>query len=352
MLVDPRAALIEQERADAAEFARLRRESRQSATVAQLRADNAALRRALDTAEQRLDIALNLRGAPPKPLPDYKPKPGKHRGAFVLLCSDWHVGEQVLPEAIGGRNAYTPAIASQRVDRLVEGSKWMIEAWRAGPTGYGWGIDQAVLWLGGDMITGMIHDDLRESNLLSPTEEVLLAQELCIRLIDAIAAHPGIKRVEVPTSWGNHGRDTPERRVSTGWKRSYEWLLYQNLARHYARSRVVRVHAGRDEISRLQVLNTSLRFNHGDVLRYSDGVGGLTIPLRKWLAKLDRTEPADVTCIGHWHQYLDLGNAVVNNCLIGWNAYGQRVAPYSPPSQVAFLVDEQRGKRLSTEIFV
>lgn len=335
-----------------AELARLRQASRQTASLAQARSDAKALRRALDLAEQRLDVALSLREQVSKPYAAPAPKPGRHNGAFVLLCSDWHVGEQVMPESVGGRNEYTPAIARKRLDNLIEGSKWMIESWRTGDTGFGWNIDQAVIWLGGDMITGMIHDDLRETNLLSPTEEVLLAQELCIRLIDAIAAHPGIKRVEVPTSWGNHGRDTPERRVSTGWSRSYEWLMYQQIARHYAKSKVVRVHTGKDEISSLEVLGTKLRFNHGDIIRFGDGVGGITIPLKKWLAKLDRTERADVTCIGHWHQYLDIGNAVVNNCLIGHNAYGQRVAPYAAPSQVAFLVDQRHGKRLSTEIFV
>lgn len=348
----PREAFLAQEQARREELDRIRQSSKQSATIAALRRLGDALRHELDATEQRLEVALALsepgRAKPAAPIPDA----GKHHAAFVLLCSDWHVGERVDPASVSGRNEYTPAIAQRRVDKLIDGARWMLEAWRQGRGGYGWLIDRVVVWLGGDLMTGMIHDDLRESNLLSPTEEVLLAQQLCCQVIDALAAHPGVARVDVPTSWGNHGRDTPERRVSTAWKRSYEWLMYQQIARQYERSRKVVVHAGRDEISRLKVYNTEIRFNHGDIFRYQDGVGGITIPMRKWLAKLDRTQRADVTCVGHWHQYLDIGDAVVNNCLIGWNAYGQRVAPFSRPSQVCFLVDEKYGKRMSTEVFV
>jgi len=316
-----------------------------NAKVRQLEAD-------LQIAEERLAAALAL-GRPTKPIPPLgAPKQVKHRGAFVLLCSDWHVGERVDPDQVGGRNEYNPDIAIKRVDKLIEGARWMIEAWRTGPTGFGWGIDQVVVWLGGDMMTGMIHEDLAESNYLSPTEEVLLAQDLCIRLIESLGAHEGIRRVIVPTSWGNHGRDTPERRVQTAWKRSYEWLMYQQIARHYAGSDRILVQSGKDEISTIEVLGRTLRFNHGDQFRYMDGVGGLTIPARKWLAKLDKTAPADVTCIGHHHTYVDLGDLIVNNCLIGWGPFSQRVAPFSRPSQVAFLIDEKFGKRMSTEIVV
>ena len=320
--------------------------------LAEERTKSASLQDELKLCEERLAIALGLdREIKPLPVLD-RPKNVKHRGAFVLMCSDWHIGERVDKDQVGGRNEYNPTIAAKSVDALIEGARWFIEAWRSGPDGYGWQIDQAVVWLGGDIITGMIHADLAESNYLSPTEEVLLAQDLCVKVIDSIAMHEGIRRVYVPTSYGNHGRDTPDRRVSTGWKRSYEWLLYQILARRYANDEVVRVDAGRDEISRLKVLNTKLRFNHGDQFRFADGVGGLTIPARKWLAKLDGTEPADVTCIGHHHTAMDIGNLVVNNSLIGWGPYAQRVAPFSKPSQMCFLIDEKYGKRMSTEIIV
>ncbi len=318
--------------------------------LAEAKARIRTLEHEVQVADARLGVALEL-DRPARKMPALpKLKGTAPRGAVVLLCSDWHVGERVDPGQVGGRNEYNPAIAAQRLDKLIEQFLWTIEAWRAGPEGYGWGIDQAVIWLGGDMMTGMIHEDLAESNFLSPTEEVLFAQELCLKLIDSVAAIKGINRIEVPTSWGNHGRTTPDRRVNTAWKQSYEWLMYQQIAKLYASSNKVRVHSGRDEITRIQVLNTRLGFNHGDQFRYLDGVGGLTIPGLKWLQKINATEPVDVMNIGHHHAYIDLGKLVVNNCMIGWGPFSQRVAPFSKPSQTTYLIDERFGKRMTMEL--
>ena len=320
------------------------------AELRQAKARISQLERDLSTSDARLGMALALERPPPRP-PALRRSKVSHRGALVVLCSDWHVGERVDPAQVGGRNEYNPEIARARVMNLIDGILWFIETWRTRGQ-YGWALDEVVIWLGGDLITGMIHDDLAESNFLSPTEEVLLAQELALMVIEAVRAHEGIKRVHVPTSWGNHGRDTPERRVQTAWKRSYEWLMYQQIAKIYAGRSDVVVHAGRDEISRLKVLNTTLGFNHGDQFRYMDGVGGLTIPALKWLAKINATERVDVMNVGHHHTAIDLGRLVVNNCLIGWGPFSQRVAPFSPPSQVLYLIDEKYGKRMSTEVMV
>lgn len=335
------------------EAARIRREGKRNASLEESRAQVRALDAELARAQAQLDVMLRLREAPTKTLvlPDAKPaKP--HDAAFVLLCSDWHVGETVLKEAVSGRNEYNPDIAEKRVNRLIEGALWMLDSWRSGKAGYGWNLDTMVVWIGGDLCSGAIHPDLAESNAMSTTQELLFAQGLLCRMLDTFAAKAKVKRIICPTSWGNHGRTTLDRRVSTGWSNSYEWLLYQQLAHHYAKHKQISILTGKDEISRLEVYGKKLRFNHGDTFGYGGGVGGITIPARKWLAKLDKTEPADCTFVGHWHQYLDIGDLVVNNCLIGWGAYAQRVAPYSPPSQVCCLIDRKWGKRMSTEIIV
>jgi hypothetical protein len=63
--------------------------------------------------------------------------------------------------------------------------------------------------------------------------------------------------------------------------------------------------------------------------------------------------PADVHCIGHWHQLRDYGNAVVNGSLIGYGPYSQRIrAPYEQPQQSMFYVDSARGKCMLTALWV
>lgn len=332
---------------------RIRRDGRIAAALSQLKAERGLLVSELERTQAQLDAMLAMRE---RTLPENvkpSPAPGKpHEAAFVLLCSDWHVGETVLKEAVSGRNEYNPAIASKRVDKLIDGALWMLESWRGGKSGYGWNLDTMVVWLGGDLITNTLYDDLLESNSMSPTQELLFAEELIVRMLDTLSKKAGVKRIVCPTSWGNHGRLSKEKRVSTGWSNNYEWLLYNQLYNRYANHRSVNIRVGKDEISRLDVLGHKLRFNHGDTFGFGGGVGGLTIPARKWLAKLDRTEQAEVTFVGHWHQYLDIGDLVVNGSLIGWGAYSQRVAPYQHAAQVCCLIDKKYGKRLSTEIVV
>ena len=45
----------------------------------------------------------------------------------------------------------------------------------------------------------------------------------------------------------------------------------------------------------------NLRLYHGHQIKYSDGVGGLTIPLNKWQAKQDQIVRADFNLMGHYH---------------------------------------------------
>lgn len=346
------SGLVTASREDAEHIASVRRHAKQASDLARLKGANSVLQRELSLSEQRVAALELLNEQPPRVYEPPKSPGGTRRGTLVLLCSDWHVGERVESEAVGGRNRYTPEVAAKRVDKLIEGARWLIESWR-GPKGYGWSLDELVIWLGGDLMTGMIHDDLAETNALAPLEEMALARDLSVHLIEALARDKGIKRIRVPTSRGNHGRDTPKRRVSSGYKRSYEQAAYIDIAKRYEHNSKVEVLVSADTFQRLNVYRTRVRFHHGDCIGFGGGVGGLTIPLRKAIAEWNKTEWADVTCLGHWHQFLDLPDAVVNNCLIGWGAYAQEIkAPFAPASQVAFLVDEKWGKRMATEIIV
>lgn len=344
---------IQQDAELQAEAERIRREGRRVAKIEELKRENAFLRGENTRVQTQLDIALSMQERELDIIERVKAEGKKpHESAFVLLNSDWHIGETVDKASVSGRNEYNPSIAKKRVNNLIDGALWMLESWRSGRNGYGWSIDTMVPWIGGDIITGMIHEDLVQTNSMSPTQEVLFAEELLCTMLEAFAKKAGVKRIVCPTSFGNHGRTTPDRRVSSAWSQSYEWMLYQQLAKRYQSHKSIQIITGKDEITRLNVHGHAMRFNHGDTFKFGGGVGGITIPARKWLAKLDATEKAEVTCVGHWHQYLDLGDLLVNNSLIGWGAYAQRVAPYAPPSQVCCLIDKKYGKRMSTEIFV
>lgn len=307
------------------------------------------------TADARVETVLALsegeknmpkRVKPVKPMG--KKRKSKNRGLPVLMCSDWHVEETVDPATVNYRNEYDPDIAERRVEYMAIGMSWLIDQWHTG-----WDITEIVLWFGGDLISGYIHDELVESNALSPTEAVLFAQALMAELIDhLLAACPYVERIRIFCNYGNHGRTTLKRRVSTAAKNSFEWLAYQTLSQRYANNDRVQfdIAGGAHIYANLYGVNT--RFHHGDDVRYQGGIGGLSIPLQKACDKWDTFIEAPLTVIGHWHQFVDYMYAIVNGSLIGYNAYALGIkARWEPPRQGAFLIDEEWGKRLVTPVY-
>jgi hypothetical protein len=113
----------------------------------------------------------------PRPIEVPKTAGGTQRkGVPVLLCSDWHVGEEVSPETVNGLNVYNTEIAAKCIDRLADGFEWMLRDDR-------FDCRTAVIALMGDMMTGYIHPELVENNLLSPPEEQVFLIDHCERFL-------------------------------------------------------------------------------------------------------------------------------------------------------------------------
>ncbi len=268
----------------------------------------------------------------------------------VVLASDWHVEERVDPEAVAGRNEYDLAIASDRVDRFFQAVAWHIEHQRGSGK---IAINDLVLWLGGDLMTGYIHEELVESNQLSPTQTILWLLPRLEAGVRGLLERLDLASVTIPCSYGNHGRTTPKSRVSTGFANSYEWLMYHDLAARLKDEKRVRFEITASAHQYVRVYDQVIHFHHGDSLKYAGGVGGIAIPLLKAVPMWDREVQADIHCIGHFHQLRDFGRAVVNGSLIGWNPYAQSIrAEFEPPQQAMFYVDSRRGKVMHTPLWV
>lgn len=301
-------------------------------------------------ADQRAAVALALLEGTGE-IPKVKPRTAVKsmtRACPVAMLSDWHVEEVVDPATIDYLNEYNPKIAEQRVHYLAEGIAWQIIAWARSRK-----IDEVVIWVGGDMISGYIHDELVEGNALSPTEATLFAQELIAYVIDYVLQRcKFLRKLHVYCSYGNHGRTTAKRRIATGAKNSFEWMAYHTLKQHYSKVKRVEFHIANGIHLNTEIYGLKVRFHHGDDVRFNGGVGGLSIPLHKAVLKWNTTFRADITVIGHWHQFKDFDFAVVNGSLIGWNQYALSVkAEYEPPRQGMFLIDAEWGKKEVVPIY-
>jgi hypothetical protein len=263
----------------------------------------------------------------------------------VMLCSDWHVEEPVNPAAISGLNRYDLDIADRCITDMADAYEWMLRDPR-------FDCRQGVVWLGGDLYSGYIHEELVEGNFLSPTQAVLWLQERIERMLRSIAAQcPNLERIIVPCNDGNHGRLTHKIRVSTRTANSLEWLLYKTLAARMADDPRFEFDIADGDWTYVDVFNRTLAFTHGDSFQYGGGVGGISIPIRRGISRQFQHRKVDYFSLGHFHQRNDFGDIAVNGSMIGFNAYAQRIhASPEKRQQSWFLIDSERGKFISAPI--
>lgn len=287
--------------------------------------------------------------APPKILSREK-RSGLREMTAVVLASDWHVEEPVDPVAVNGRNEYNLEIADKRIKRFTESVIWSVEHHRASKNVV---IRDMILWLGGDLMSGYIHEELLENNELSPTETIKWLLPRLRSVIATILDRLKLERIVIPCSHGNHGR-VGERKIATAAQNSFEHLLYCVLQTEFMHDKRVTFEITASPHQFVQAYDRfTLRFHHGDSLKYQGGVGGLGIPLLKAVASWEDVVHADYCHVGHWHTVRDYGKALVNGSLIGYGPYSYWIrAAFEPPQQLFYLLDSKRGKTMVEPLWV
>lgn len=306
------------------------------------------LEKDLYTLRKTVDVIGALTSRPFDPIKRYELGSGMREATAVGMLSDVHCEETVKAGDTPIGNVYTLPIAEKSIARFFAGYRWLLEHHRAA-----FRVTDCILWLGGDLMSGHIHEELKETTDLSPIETLLWLRPRLIAGIDLLLDDPKTERLHVVCSYGNHGRNTIKPYRARGAAHSYEWLLYQWIASHYEGNKRVSFLADPSGHQYARVYGFDLHFHHGDETSYQGGVGGITIPLNKAVAQWDIARKCDYHHFGHWHQYIDTGRIVVNGSVIGYNAYAMSIKATPEPAQQAFyLLDSKRGKTCKSPIWV
>jgi hypothetical protein len=315
-----------------AEIARLRSE------LADAKGRYKAALQAIDAERARADTIAGLTGIEPvrrKDVPKTVRK--KHDATMVVLLSDIHAEERVDPDTVNGLNDYSLDVCDQRMSELMERFAVLLEHERRLAK-----IDRVVVWLGGDFISGHIHDDTAELAQLAPLTATRWIGARLRGFLDAVSENA--REVIVATNSGNHGRSTEKLRIGTELEHSFEQNLYLTMAAAESRKNV-RWQVGTGYLNYVDLDGFLVRFHHGHAIKYGGGIGGITIPTNKAIAAWDAVKRADLTCFGHWHQFqwLRAGRYVANGSVIGHSAYATRIkAAYEPPCQACIVIDHGR----------
>lgn len=263
-------------------------------------------------------------------------------GVPTLFLSDLHWGEVVHSSQINGVNSYSMAIARNRLRYTVETAIDLLRI--VDPKMDYPGI---VVPLGGDMISGNIHDELQATNELNTMPTVLDLYDQLVGAIKLLAEKVG--QVFLPCVSGNHGRDTRKIWAKDRHHTSFDWLLYQFLGKHFAGDDRVTffIPDGSDALYR--IFDTTYNLTHGDQFRAGDSIIGPLGPLTRGnQKKLARNQAVgqgyDILLAGHWHQYMHMRRLIVNGSLKGYDEYAaQNNYGFEEPMQALWITHPRYG---------
>lgn len=295
-----------------------------------------SLRRELDAFTEVRDYMKLFRPV------EVKPKHGGKGEATAVICwNDWHFEETVDAEAVNGVNEYNVDIAKKRFKDGLQATASIIDMCRSKSH-----IDTLIVNVMGDLMTGYIRDELMATNAMTPGEAVHEVLEQVVMGLEFFQKELKLKRIIVPCVCGNHGRWTNKRWAKKGPGMSFEGVLYTFVAKWFLaqKNKVVQIIPPKGDMTFIDVYDRKVRVTHGDNIRYSGGVGGVHIPLRKAIDAWNTVIWADYNYVGHYHQDITGEDYRMSGSLIGYNEYCVKIkARYSPPSQAFELLHPKYG---------
>lgn len=266
-------------------------------------------------------------------------------GIPTLFLSDWHWGEVVSPDQIQFQNEFNLKIAEKRARICFE---QFSRIWSSHQQG-------CVVLLGGDMVSGTIHEEL----LLTNDDDILPVVMDCAEKITSgllyLLSH--FAEIVVFCVIGNHGRSTQKGRFKGRIRTNYDWLAYALCKKYFEGDDRIQIEVSTGTDSYYSVLGTRYLLTHGDLL------GGGSEPILGSLAGVSRGDqklrlrqqmvgkPYDVLVYGHYHQLRMTPKRICNGNLKGPDEFSWNLgfAP-EPPQQASWLTHPIHGVTLMAPI--
>ena len=271
-----------------------------------------------------------------------------HHGVPTLFLSDLHQGEVVEAEKVFGANEFNSKISERRIKHVVDSAINLTYGILKDPKFPG-----IVLALGGDNVTGTIHEEIvvgSDRAIMSQTLDIADILHACIL---KLRKHYG--KVFVVGVAGNHGRTTRKPSFKFYAETNFDWLVYQMLERYFqaeiAAGQIVFLTPAAQDVT-FVVANRRFRLSHGDQFRGGDGIIGPLGPITRGnnkkrsmaLSLPTEGEQYDTLMVGHFHQLYQSHKLIINGSTKGFDEYAlANNFEYEPPQQALFLTHDQFG---------
>ena len=263
-------------------------------------------------------------------------------GIPTLFLSDIHFDEVVNPAEVEYLNQYNREIAELRIKHTFNTSLDLLTKKMHLPK-----YEGAVVMLGGDMLSGNIHEELAETNEHHILKSLYDLSELLIQGIGQFADEFG--KVYVPCVVGNHGRLHKKPRAKGRIMDNFEYLIYHLIAKHFRSDDRITLEIPESTDAQFNIYSKRILLTHGDQFKGGSGISGIFPPLMIGRArKLQRQSAVnkgfDLMAMGHFHQYIHTENLLINSSIKGLDEYAYiSNFGYERPQQALFMVHPDHG---------
>ena len=307
----------------------------------ELQHDLAEAKKDLAVAERRLNVLAKTEVEPPKWLKKVPKSKTKHHGTLVLHLSDLHLDEVVNLRDMNGINKYDREIAELRLARVFSKAiEIPRDHWQ------GTIYDGIVVNLGGDIFSGNIHDELRETNEDTMLGSVAHWIPKIAQGLRLLADEYG--KVHVTCVPGNHGRSTPKKRHKLNARDNFDWFIGVQLASVFNDDDRLTFQISDATDTAFDVYGHRVLSFHGDETGGGQGIGGIWPPIMRMVSKKQSSHAAlgrrfDLAIMGHWHQITWGPGFVINGSLKGYDEFAKNLN-FRPedPQQALWVMSPER----------
>jgi len=284
------------------------------------------------------ELAPAFQALPPIKLPKVK---NQHRGdtaqIVVAPLSDTHVGEYVDFKQMAGINQYDFEIFNSRLygwtQQLVN-----LVSYRRNTAD----INELVVPLLGDMISGDIHEELSKTNVDHCMGQMIRGANLIAQALRYLAPH--FSSISIPCVVGNHGRMTrkpPMKDKHMDW----DYMMYQWIAAFCRNHANIKFDISQSFFHIFSVANRNILIMHGDAVSGGGSAQSLTKTVSNLRSVLQYNQEGfkktqfDSVMLGHFHRVdeidIDTGELHICGCMKGPDEFAfQRIQKASHPKQI------------------
>ena len=265
---------------------------------------------------------------------------------MVAALTDTHVGEQVFSPQLMSMNSYDYDIFNRRL------SGWAMQVLNLATYRRNiCPINELMIPMLGDMISGDIHEELSRTNLDNCMMQMMHVASSIAQALMFLAPH--FKTIKVPCVVGNHGRMTRKPPMKDKYM-DWDYLAYQWMAAFCANQKNIQFDIPKSFAHIVDIAGKNVLMFHGDAI--SGGGSSASISrmignmrgviqfkqaLESTIVEHDGVMPGNFTDVmmGHFHRVdvmdIGTGSAYICGTMKGGDEFAlQRVQAITPPKQV------------------